>query len=314
MCRKCSCHRPSVHSAHRSGQTIQVNIHFQHMWAYTSKLGCEGLSSYKTSHTSGLVGVLENSETTRRVYSTVTNICRKWISHRPSVHSAHRSGQTIQNNIHFQHMWAYTSKLGYEGLSSHKTSHTSALVGVLENSDSTVRVYSTVTNIWRLCLGHRPSIHTAHRSGQTIQVNTHFQYMWAYTSTLGCEGLSSHKTSHTSALVGVLENSDSTIGVYSTVTNICRKWISHRPSVHSAHRSGQTIQVNIHFQHMWPYTSKLGCERLSSQKTSHTSGLVGVLENSDSTSRVYSTVTNICRMCLGHRPSVHSAHRSGQAI
>jgi hypothetical protein len=70
------------------------------------------------------------------------------------------------------------------------------------------------------------------------------------TPALGCERLSSHKTNHTSTPVDVVENSGSTIRVQSTATKQnAESGTGHRPSIHSAHRSGQTIKVSIHFQH-----------------------------------------------------------------
>jgi hypothetical protein len=43
--------------------------------------------------------------------------------------------------IHFQHIFANTTTLGCKRHSSHKTNHTLALVGVVENNGSTIRVY-----------------------------------------------------------------------------------------------------------------------------------------------------------------------------
>jgi hypothetical protein len=52
---------------------------------------------------------------------------------------------------------------------AYKTSHTSALEDVVENSGSNIRFNSTATKHIAECgTGHRPSIHSAHRSGQTI--------------------------------------------------------------------------------------------------------------------------------------------------
>jgi hypothetical protein len=55
----------------------------------------------------------------------------------------------------------------------------------------------------------------------------------------------------------------------------------------------------------------LGCERHISYKTNHTSALGDVVENSGSTIRVYiHCKTTYAESGTGHRPSVHSAHRS----
>jgi hypothetical protein len=129
---------------------------------------------------------------------------------------------------------------------NYKTNHTSDLVGVVEISGSTIKVYSTVTkHIAESGTDLRPSIQLCtskwsnHKGFHPLPIQVS---VIKNTSTLGCERHISHKTNHTSALVDVVENSGSTIRVYSTVTkHSAVSGTGHRPSIHSAHRGGQSM-------------------------------------------------------------------------
>jgi hypothetical protein len=92
--------------------------------------------------------VVEISGTTIRVYSTATKHMQKVIRAEtfrplcPSKWSNHLGFRPLPTQVS---VIENTSTLGCEGLSSHKTNHTSALIDVVENSGSTIRVYSTAT-------------------------------------------------------------------------------------------------------------------------------------------------------------------------